>query len=98
MNNEPKWLKDLRSRVDSVEFGQIQVTIQRAANKTTKIETPGFETLKPPSNQDAVKTMLYMIGEYQDKELTGNLSLVISFRKGKIELVAVQTNRVEQYE
>lgn len=96
--NVPKWVNDMRSRIDGIPYGQIQVTIHRVANKTVKIETPGYETIKPESNQDAVRTILYLIGNYQDLASTGSLSLVISFKKGNIELLGVQTNKVQNYE
>lgn len=98
IDSTPKWVKDLRSRLDSIEYGQVQITVHKAANKVVKSSVPGYETLKPKSNQDAVKTILFLLSEIQDTEVTGDLSIVISHKKGNIELLAIQTNKVNYYE
>lgn len=95
---ESKWLKDLKSYVDAIPYGKVQIEVERVSSHTVQTVTVGFETLRYTDNNECVKDILSFITSLVDSEHTGDVQFGVEMKQGKITLLIIKNTRRTNYQ
>jgi hypothetical protein len=95
---QDKWLKDIRSYVDAIPYGQVQVEVERVDRRTVQVITVGFETLRYTDNAECLKDLLAFITSLMDDEHTGDVQFGLDMKQGNITLLTIKNTRRTNYQ
>lgn len=95
---DSKWLKDIRSYLDSIPYGNVQLHIERVGSHTVEVRATGNETLRYTDNNECLKDLLGFITLLVDDGHTGDVQFGIDMKKGQITLLTIKNTRRTNYQ
>lgn len=99
MNQEnlPTWLQELRSYIDAIPYGDVDLRIKRVRHKTVEIETTSEETVRYEDNQEARKDLDKIVTELVERRFNGDVHIKLKLKNGDIRLLGVFNNNHRKY-
>jgi hypothetical protein len=91
------YLDDISSLIESVDYGDVQVTVKRHTKNTHQVIIHAFESHKPKDNAQAAAIIMQVIKEATDKNFSGSLSFTVVLNKGKVSRLIKQDNMQIDY-
>ena len=93
-----KWVKDLRSYIDAIPYGNVNVGLIRVDRHTVQVTTHGEETLRYRDNNEALKDILTFITSLIDDKHTGDVQFQVDMQEGNITLLTIKNTRRTNYQ
>jgi hypothetical protein len=98
MMNEAKYLLDIRSLVDSIEYGVISIpVIRRVNNKTVEVTTSSVETVVRETLKDYQTDIILFLNALTKNEHSGKVTLELEWKNGTIRTLGYHTETKTEY-
>lgn len=91
------YIDDINALIESVDFGDVQVTVKRHTKNTHQVIIHSFESHKPRDNAEAAAIIMQVIKEATEKNFSGSLSFTVVLNKGKVSRLIKQDNAQIDY-
>lgn len=91
------YIDDINTLIESVDYGDVQVTVKRHTKNTHQIIIHSFESHKPRDNAEAAAIIMQVIKEATEKNFSGSLSFTVVLNKGKVSRLIKQDNAQIDY-
>lgn len=92
-----KYIKDLYQLVESVPYGEINVTIKRVDRKTAQLSTESEETLRYVNNQEALNDLGNMVTRLIEASFSGEAHIKLEMKDGQIKIIGIYDRKNTQY-
>ena len=92
-----KYIDDIESLIEKVDFGDIMVTIKRHTKKTHQVIIHAYESNKPKDNAHGAEIIMQVIKEASKNNYSGSISFTIVMNKGNISRLIKQDNMQLDY-
>jgi hypothetical protein len=93
----PKYMRDLHSFIESIPFGDIDITVKRVDRKTAAINTVALETLRYVSNEEALHDLDKLVRNLLEARFSGDAHIKLKMKEGQISLVGVFNKKETKY-
>lgn len=91
------YLSDIDAAAEQVPFGEVQLTLKRHDNKTTKVSTSTYDHKRFDSNTDAAAYIMQMVKNATSAEASGSISFTLMLKNGRIGTVIQQGYQSKDY-
>lgn len=92
-----KYIKDLYQLVESVPYGEINVTIRRIDRKTAQLSTVSEETLRYVDNQEALNDLGNMVTRLIEAGFSGEAHIKLEMKNGNIQIIGIYDKKDTKY-
>lgn len=93
-----KYLKDIDTLNQSINYGEISLTLKRHAGKTTQIGVTTFDKRRFTENAAGVAHLITEIKKMTELGQTGSISFTLMVKSGKIDTVVQQGYQSREYQ
>ena len=91
------YIDDLQRLIETIDFGDVQVTVKRHTKKTHQVIIHAYESHKPKDNAHAAALIMQIIKNAYLDGYSGSISFTVVFHKGKITRLIKQENMQVDY-
>jgi len=91
------YIDDLQRLIETIDFGDVQVTVKRHTKKTHQVIIHAYESHKPKDNAHAAALIMQIIKNAYLDGYSGSISFTVVFHKGKITRLVKQENMQVDY-
>jgi hypothetical protein len=91
------YIKDLYQLIESIPYGDVQLTIKRVDRKTAQITTVSNETLRYVNNQEAIGDLNDMLNRLVDAGFSGEAHIKLEMKNGNIQIIGIFDQKDTKY-
>lgn len=95
--NTPKWVTDLMSYVDSIPYGESQVTISRVGNRTVQLQANSVETVRYETTEEAMADITKLIKALGEAKIDGTATFQLTLKDGTIKEIGYYNVKQTKY-
>lgn len=95
---DAKYIKDIKSYVDGIPYGTVQIEIERVNRHTVQTVTVGHETLRYVDNNECVKDILAFLTALLDDKHNGTVQFSVEMQNGQINLLTLKNTKRTKYQ
>jgi len=93
----PNYIKDLHRIIESVPYGEINLSIKRVDRKTVQLSTVSEETLRYVNYQEAVDDLTQMLKKLIEASFSGEAHIKLVMKQGNIQLIGIFDKKDTKY-
>lgn len=95
--NVPRFLVDIDEHVQSMPFGNLEITVKRGRSKTNQVAFAKSSTIAPKDNVEAFTDLEKLINSLILAHFDGKVRFALDFKKGTIRLVTIKNKEIKNY-
>jgi hypothetical protein len=92
-----QYIKDIYNLIESVPYGDINLSIKRVDRKTAQLSSVSEETLRYVNNQEALTDLHTMLKRLIEASFTGEAHIKLEMKDGQIRIIAIFDKKDTKY-
>jgi hypothetical protein len=97
MQNTPNYLKDMQAFIESVNYGDINLSVKRIDRKTVEITTVSEDTLRYVDNREALNDLDRLLTKLIEGRFSGDVNIRLQMKDGNVNLVGIFNTKKARY-